>query len=96
MKTAEQILEEAPVSQVYQDKMAFVCLSCPWWAHDWRLAGCDNKGRLLCTRCQGFTKVLPLAALIQTTREERPASFEAFIQNNVANTGARAPEGDPR
>lgn len=97
MKSAEEIVAEAPVSQVYGLKMAFCCSGCAWWTHDWNVPGKDAKGRLLCGWCGCFLHQLPLEALIQTTREVNPQNFEAFIRSNAANANTGVPtEGDVR
>lgn len=96
MLTAEEIIAEAPVSESYGCKLAFCCTACPWWAHSWSLPEKDPKGRLLCSRCKSFLRVLPLEALVQSTREQNPQNFEAFIKSNAANTGVPAQGGETR
>lgn len=89
MKDASQIIAEAPVSSLYGFKLAFVCSSCPWWAHDWNIPRRDEKGLLHCLQCDSLLKELPLEALIISTRDENPQNFDAFIGYNAANTGVR-------
>lgn len=82
MKTAEQIIAEAPLVQVLDDvkgKLALCCSSCPWWTNDARKAKSADD-TFCCPACNSGLRELPLEDLIAQTREENAVNFEAFIK----------------
>lgn len=83
MKSAEQIVAEAPNVTILEGetgKLALCCAACEWWTNDARKAKLDGE-ILKCPmpECSGFLRELPLEDLINTTKEENAQHFEAFI-----------------
>lgn len=85
MKTAEQIMAEAPVSRATGCQLAFVCVKCPWWTSDWKKAKKAENGRLYCQACGAPCRELALDALVEGTREQNPTHFDGFIKAHSEN-----------
>ena len=90
MKTADEIIREAPTIESYGMPLAFCCQTCPWWAHDPKYTKEGLGNRRTCGACGGPLNPLPLTVLVQSTKESKTIEgFEDFIQANAANSGVR-------
>ena len=83
MKSAKQIIEEAPEVTILEGetgKLALCCSSCAWWTNDARKAiKVEDSFNCPLPECGGRLKELPLEDLIKYTKEENPDHFDAFI-----------------
>ena len=81
MKTAKEILEEAPVSARYKSKLAFICSRCAWWTNSWEKPRSDDKGLLHCKSCDSPMITMPLGLFIESTQNANPEHFGGFLRN---------------
>lgn len=88
-KTLAEIIQEAPVSAKYEEKIAFYCSDCPWWTSDWKHFKTKQEGpdkMAVCPKCDHHLREAPLEWYIDQhvnalSREDKQKFIDSFASN---------------
>ena len=81
-KTAVEIVQEAPVSVKYDEKLAFYCTDCPWWTNNWKDCKAEDRKEghvAVCPKCDTPLKEAPLEWFISQHRSMPSPDYAKFI-----------------
>lgn len=81
-KTAVEIIEEAPVSAKYGEKLSLYCSNCPWWTNNWkdaRTKECLQGKVVVCPKCDHPLKEAPLEWYISQHRPLPIEDYQKFL-----------------